>query len=156
MPDWEAHARLNAVRSQVARITAEIPAAERDALAAAQTRADSVAAFHNERVSWPVLGETSVEYRRRLLENFKSHSPQFKRSRFDSMDPATLGVVEDVVYADAVEAGKNRAAPGRLVEVKHRDAAGREITKYYGDISAFMAPFMRRGITGKFNPNAGK
>jgi hypothetical protein len=72
------------------------------------------------------------------------------------MDPATLGVVEDVVYADAVEAGKNRAAPGRLVEVKHRDAAGREITKYYGDISAFMAPFTHRGITGRFNPNAGK
>jgi len=155
MPDWEIHARINATRNQIARMTEEVPAAERDALQAAQARADSVAAYHGERVSAPKLGESSLEYRRRLLETFKRYSPQLKTSRFDSADAATLDILEPIVYADAVAAGKRRAAPGQLVEVKERDASGREITRHYGDIGAFLAPFTRPGITGKFNRDAG-
>ena len=145
--------RIASVEADMKRITAQPDEAQ--ALEAAQARADSVAAYFGEKVSPPALGETALQYRRRLLRTYKQFSPKLSGSRFDSVDAASLDVLEETIYADAVEFAKQAPAKGGLREVKHRDAAGREITQYFGDIRAFIEPFSRRGIRGKFNPNAG-
>lgn len=139
-------------------LTTEVPATERDALANAQSRADSVSAMFGERAPQPFSGELSVDYRKRILKKFQAHSAKYKESRFDSADAATLDLVEDVIYNDAVVAAKAPALarPGILMPIEKRDAAGRTITTYVGDPIAWMAPYMTNGQSGKIarNPNA--
>jgi len=147
--------RIQSAEFHLSRLTREQSSDERDEIAKAYARADAAAAYHGKRVSAPKLGETALEYRRRLIESLKQHSPQLKTSRFDTADAATLDVLEPIIYADAVAAGKSRAAPGQLIEIKERDAAGREITRYHGDIRAFLAPFTRGGMRVKINRDAG-
>lgn len=148
--------RLARTEAIIAGLTAEVPASERDALARAQGRADSVAAMFGERAPTPTPGETSLAYRKRLLEKFKPHSTRFKASRFDSADAAILDPVEEIIYADATEAARapaNTARVGSLLPIMSRDAAGRTITKYEGDIMAMMLPFMSGATVGKINRN---
>lgn len=148
-------ARLAAMEATLKGITAETPASERDALASAQSRADSVAAMFGDRAAPPIPGEKPLDYRKRLLARFQRHSERFKESRFDSMDDASVGAVEDIVYADAVTSARSPAQtqPGQLIEFTERDRAGRTITKYAGDIAAWMTPFMTGATVGKINRN---
>ena len=147
------------LRRQVAALTAtlntlttEVPAGERDALAKAQARADSAAAMHGEEAPRPIPGETSLAYRRRLLEKFKAHSAQFKDTRFDSADGAMLAPIEGIIYDDVVKAAKTTAQSkvGLLIPYVRHDQAGRQITEYYGDPLAWMRYFMSGGQTGRF------
>lgn len=152
----ELRLRLARVEGLLKGITNETPATERDALAAAQNRADSVAAMFGDRPPAPIPGETSLDYRRRLLKRFAPHSPRFKDSRFDGLDPSILTTVEDQVYADASNSARNvaRSTPGRLIPFEERDRAGRVITRFHGDIGAFLAPFVPQNATvGRINRN---
>ena len=103
-------------------------------------------------------GERPIDYRKRQLGRFQKHSARFKDSRLDSLDEAMLGPIEDIVYADAVQAAKSPTvgSPGRLIPIVTREH-GREITRFGGDIGAFMAPFMTGATVGRINrnPNAG-
>ena len=136
--------RLARLERQLKGITTELPTAERDALAAAQARADSVAAMFGDRAPPAISGETSVDYRKRLLSRFQKHSPTFKDTRLTAFDSATLAAVEDRVYADALSSARapGDATPGMLIPFEERDRAGRIITRYHGDIAAFMEPFI--------------
>lgn len=151
-------AEVEALRSKMAEITRQTSPEDRDALAAAQSRADSVAAMFGERVDPPLAGETPLAYRKRLLERFKKHSPEFKESRFDSADAAMLGPVEKIVYADAVEAARRPAAApaGLLFREQYHDEAGRVITKWHGDPMGWMQHFSTGAQVGRIirNPNA--
>ena len=91
-----------------------------------------------------ISGETSVDYRKRLLSRFQKHSPTFKDTRLTAFDSATLAAVEDRVYADALSSARapGDATPGMLIPFEERDRAGRIITRYHGDIAAFMEPFI--------------
>ena len=142
-------AELAAVTRQVKGMTVEVDGSDRDALAAAQARADSVAAMFGDRAPPPVPGETSLAYRRRVVKRFAPHSPQFKDSRFDALDSAQMTVMEDRVYADAVNTAhaKHEATPGVLIPVVER-IGGRDITRFQGDIGAFMAPFVTGATSG--------
>jgi hypothetical protein len=144
-------ARLLALEGTLKGLTAETPAAERDALATAQSRADSIAALFGDRASPPIPGENSLAYRRRLLSRFQRHSDRFKDKRFDSADSDTLSLVEDTVYADAANAAKSPGAEaiGRLIPVERTDAAGRRITSYNGDPMAWMRHFMTGAQVGR-------
>ena len=146
---------LAELRAAIKRLTTEVPAGERDALAAAQSRADSVAAMFGDRAPTPMAGEASLDYRKRLLKAYQQHSPKFKDTRFDSADSAMLEPVEGIVYADAVNAAKipALARPGILMPIQKRDAAGRTITTYVGDPLAWMSPYMTHGQNGRINRN---
>lgn len=135
---------LKRLEGIVAGITKETPRADIDALAAIQSRADSVAAMYGDRASPPISGEAVLDYRRRMLKRFQPHSARFKNTRFDALDEATITTVEDQVYADAVNSARETqaATPGVLVPVESQDRSGRTITKYHGDIGAFLAPFV--------------
>ncbi len=148
-------ARIAALEAQIRQLTTEQPAEERNALALAQSRADNVAAMFGDRASQPLAGEKPIDYRKRLLGRFQKHSVRFKESRFDRLDDAMLGPIEDIVYADAVAAAKapGVGAPGQLIPFTERDRAGRTITKYGGDIATWMLPFMTGATVGRINRN---
>jgi hypothetical protein len=156
--DWDTIARVNALEQRVANVRREQTGFDTDALAAAMHRADSVMAPFGERAPAPIAGETALDYRRRLLAKIAPRSPEFKNSRFGSLDAGTLPVIEDRVYTDASAASRNAAdaTPGILVPFEERDASGRMITKFHGDIAAFLAPYTLNGISGTINRNPGK
>lgn len=140
----ELRLRLQSLESQVKGIKRETSREDVDALANVQARADSVSAMFGERASPPMPGETVLDYRKRVVGKFKRHSNRFKDTRFDSLDGATLDAVEEIVYHDAVEAARatGEAVPGLLVPFVERDSAGRQITRFHGDVGAFLAPFV--------------
>jgi hypothetical protein len=128
----------------------ETSGSDRDALATAQTRADSVAAMLGDRAPPALAGELPIDYRKRLLKRFAPHSPRFKDTRFDSMDNGTLTTVEDVVYVDAANSARavGDATPGVLIPIEERWRDGRTVTKFVGDVGAFLAPYTSGGQTG--------
>lgn len=145
--------RLAGMEAWKKSLTTETSASERDALSAAQSRADSVAVMFGDRAPPPMPGEVSLDYRKRQLNRFKSHSARFKESRFDSLDEAMLSPIEDIVYADAVSVARSPAQiqPGILIPMERRDAAGRTITTYVGDPMAWMQHFMTGAQVGRIN-----
>jgi hypothetical protein len=151
MTDWRTIDRLNVLERRVANARREVPAAERDALAAAQSRADSVAARFGQSVSSPIPGEGELDYRKRLAEQFQPHSPRFSQSRLSPLDAASFGVIEAEVYADAVRAADASVQPGTLKAIEERDRSGRTITKFVGDVGVFLAPYVSGGISGHIN-----
>ena len=124
---------------------------ERDAIAAAQSRADSVFSMFGDRAPLPAAGERPIAYRKRLLRNLQRHSDRFKNSRFDALDAATLAPVEDQVYADAVAASSRPDAARRMTIVPHHatDIAGRRITTFTGDPMAWMQFFTPQPQIGR-------
>jgi hypothetical protein len=149
--DLHTEARLGTLERRLAHIRREVPAAERDALAAAQTRADSVAARFGKLVGDPTPGEGQLDYRKRLAAGFQQHSPRFKASQLGHLDAASFGVVEAEVYADAVRAADASIQPGTLKAVHEPGLGGRTITRYVGDIGAFLAPFVTDGAICRIN-----
>lgn len=140
----EMRLRLAALEGTMKKFSRETSAADQDALASTQSRADSVAAMFGDRAPPPVAGEEPIAYRRRMLGRFQRHSPRFKDTRFDSYDANTMGLVEDQVYADAVSSARTttEVRGGVLIPYVEKGYGGREITRFYGDIGAFMEPFV--------------
>jgi hypothetical protein len=143
----ELRVRIANAEAAVWRLSRGVAGDERDALAAAQARADSVACHFGERVSAPTPGETSLSYRRRILRPFLQHSPQFKEAAIDIADDATLGLIENRIFVDATNAARTaaEARPGVLTAFQERDGAGRLITKFSGDMMAWLSPFVADG-----------
>jgi len=120
--------------------------AELDALAAIQSRADSVATKFGEAGPRPVQGETLRAFRLRVLEGLQHHSPEFTDFNLGRADGAMLDVAENEIFKAAervAESGTETSAP--LVEVEETNALGQRITKRYGDWLAAYGPFMGGG-----------
>lgn len=146
-----------AMRAQIEQLTQQLTAlqrpmapAERDEIARAQARADGIANAFGEHATAPLPGETSVAYRKRVLTSFQKHSTRFASADLGRLDAATLGPIEDLILADAAAAARDpaRAAPGRLIPITTREG-GRDVTRFTGDIGAFMAPFMAGGMAAR-------
>lgn len=90
-------------------------------------------------------GESVTDYRIRLLSVFQKHSKSYKDANLSKVaiaDMSVFNTIEDVIYADAVSAAHDPAnLKGKLIPQRHRDSSGREVTKYEGDIAAFMDQF---------------
>jgi hypothetical protein len=148
MAEIGTYARVHALEQQLRAI--RDPDRDPEQFAAAQARADSVAALFGDKAPPPSLGESVLDYRKRLANRFKHHSAQFKASRMDYLDGPTLGVVEDRIYHDAAQARPDVPA-GELVATRSRDEVGRVITRFHGDVMGFIGPFMADGATVKLN-----
>ncbi len=142
-------AEIADLRQRLAGVTTPLSHADRDALAVAQGRADALAHMFGDHVTAPLYGESPLAYRKRLAAVFQKHSSKFKDVKLDAIDGPTFDLVEQTIYADAHTAAMNPAdAPaGRLIPMRETDAAGRTITRYAGDISAWLGPFMAPGQT---------
>lgn len=148
-------ARLAALEGAFTSLTRETPAEERNALAAAQARADGIAGLFGERAVPPLPGESGVDYRKRLASKFKQHSARFKETDLSRCDAAMLSAVEDIIYNDAAAAARSpgRASAGVLIPIVERDMAGRQITRFTGDPMAWMQHFTGQAAVGKINRN---
>lgn len=138
------------------RIPTELSDAERNEVADAQVKADSVFSAFGKRAPAPLSGEKPLSYRRRLMIQLQEHSPDFKSVDLSSIaDSALLNVAEKQIYADAQKSASLSVGPGMLREIKRADATGRQISTFEGDPAATWAPFQsgKRQVTS-FNNQA--
>src|SRR5690349_3320269 len=77
---------------------------ERDEIAEATARCDSVARLYGTTASAPVPGETPLAYRRRLAAHYQRYSKTFASARLDSLDANTFAPVEATIFAEAASA----------------------------------------------------
>ncbi|WP_085337035.1 NUDIX hydrolase [Serratia marcescens] len=138
------------------RIPTELSDEERNEVADAQVKADSVFSCFGKRAPVPLSGEKPLAYRRRLMIQLQEHSPDFKAVDLSSIaDPALLGFAEKQIYADAQKSASLSVGAGMLREIKRADATGRQISTFEGDPAATWAPFQsgKRQVTS-FNNQA--
>ncbi|PLC66072.1 NUDIX hydrolase [Citrobacter sp. L55] len=138
------------------RIPMELSDEERNEVADAQVKADSVFSCFGKRAPVPLSGEKPLAYRRRLMIQLQEHSPDFKSVDLSSIaDSALLNVAEKQIYADAQKSASLSVGPGMLREIKRADATGRQISTFEGDPAATWAPFQsgKRQVTS-FNNQA--
>lgn len=101
-------ASLDEIRQQVADVAKKLPRqstdAERAQFADVQSRADSVFCMLGKRAPQPLMGEALNDYRVRLARDLKVHSPTWKAANLDvhAVDSAGFGVIEDMIYAEAL------------------------------------------------------
>ncbi len=117
--------------------------AEMQKLRDAQARADTAYLSHGTQAPPPMHGETSSEYRRRLLAPLQKHSSDIGAVNLSMCPPDILPIVEAKVYADSVAAARSPkgVVPGTLREIQSRDASGRQINEFFGHPDACWAPF---------------
>ena len=143
--------RLDALTRQTAalyrRISRTPTMEERNQIAAARSRADSLYARLGRVTPEWMTGEMPHAYRARLAAGLQDLSPQLRRANLDGVPDAALGAVEDRIYQDAREASRQPAAnpTGALRPHTYRDTTGHTVTEYYGDPMTWMAPFMAQG-----------
>lgn len=150
----KADSEMSDLRSQMAdlksRIPTELSDEERNEVADAQVKADSVFSCFGKRAPVPLSGEKPLAYRRRLMIQLQEHSPDFKAVDLSSIaDSALLGFAEKQIYADAQKSASLSVGPGMLREIKRPDATGRQISTFEGDPAATWAPFQsgKRQVT---------
>jgi hypothetical protein len=138
-----AMAKIAALEHQMHRVTAEAPADDRNQIAEARSRADSVfQAALGRTPPDPIPGERPIAYRRRLADALKKFSPTLATARLDGVAGAALDVVETRIYADALAAVKgNTVMPAGQIRAIKRRELGHDITEYVGDPQAAWAPF---------------
>ncbi|HFW5230001.1 TPA: NUDIX hydrolase [Salmonella enterica subsp. diarizonae serovar 50:k:z35] len=148
------------LRQEIAELRSCIPTElsdeERNEVADAQVKADSVFSCFGKRAPVPLSGEKPLAYRRRLMIQLQEHSPDFKSVDLSSIaDSALLNVAEKQIYADAQKSASLSVGPGMLREIKRADATGRQISTFEGDPAATWAPFQsgKRQVTS-FNNQA--
>ena len=118
--------------------------AEESEYADAQAKADSVLAGFGKSASRPMQGENLLSYRKRLLRGLQSYSDSYKSIDLKNIkDAALLAIAEKTIFADAVAAAKapQAYADGQLIEINSTDRSGRTITKFRGDMSAWLNDF---------------
>ncbi|EJL5772731.1 NUDIX domain-containing protein [Salmonella enterica] len=134
------------LRQEIAELRSRIPTElsdeERNEIADAQVKADSVFSCFGKRAPVPLSGEKPLAYRRRLMIKLQEHSPDFKTVDLSTIaDSALLSVAEKTIYADAQKSASLSVGPGMLREIKRADATGRQISTFEGDPAATWAPF---------------
>ncbi|HIB4715696.1 TPA: NUDIX hydrolase [Klebsiella pneumoniae] len=138
------------------RIPTELSDEERNEVAEAQVKADSVFSSFGKRAPIPLSGEKPMAYRRRLMIQLQEHSPDYKAVDLSAIaDSQLLSTAEKHIYADAQKAASLSVGPGMLREIKRKDATGREISIFEGDPAVTWAPFQsgKRQVTS-FNNQA--
>ncbi|WP_257757910.1 DUF2213 domain-containing protein [Burkholderia glumae] len=152
----ELREQIKRMNGTLSTLTKPLSTEDRDALATAQMRADSVMQMFGQSAAMPLHGESPIDYRRRLAAKLQSHSADMKGVKLDSIDGPAFKLVEDRIYADAQSAALNPAAApaGRLIPIVSRDEAGRQITRFTGDIDAWMGHFKAPGVVCKVNRQA--
>ncbi len=149
-----ADAMLRQTRALYNRLARQLTTEERNAVAAARTRADGVYAMHGRPVPETLPGESPRAYRARLAAGLKDFSPNLARTNLDALPDAALELAETRIYQDALDAARRPGSvpAGTLRPHTYQDSAtGHKITEYHGDPMAWLAPFMAPGAKVKIN-----
>lgn len=133
------------------RMPTELSDSERNEIADAQVKADSVFSSYGKRAPVPLQGEKPMAYRRRMMVQLQQHSADYKDVDLSAIaDAQMLKIAEKQIYADAQASASLSIGPGQLREIKRADTTGRQISTFEGDPAACWAPFQtgKRQITG--------
>jgi 8-oxo-dGTP pyrophosphatase MutT (NUDIX family) len=141
--------RINELEAQIKtmnqRIPTDMPEEDRLKFVAVQERAERVAQAFGDAQGAPrwLHGETLDQYRRRMANKFRTHSPAWKDIDITPFAGATLVPVETQIYADAMNAAMHPSSVegGQLRQVIEQDATGRRIKNFYGDPEVTWGPF---------------
>ncbi len=106
-------ARAWGVEDRIANVTREITPAERDAMERAQARFDSVGAHTGQRASAPILGETSLEYRKRLFAPLAAAHEQFPTPASEVSTVRVSQLIENIVYHGRDRSGETKSRTAR-------------------------------------------
>ncbi len=139
----EMKAKLEQVDSHIKTLFREPSYDDRNALAAARDRADSVyQAVTGKPASMPLPGESPISYRKRMADGLRKFSVKFKNERVDSLSGSAFETIEDHIYADAMAAAKapENIKVGQLRSITRNDS-GHTITEYIGDPKAAWRQF---------------
>jgi 8-oxo-dGTP pyrophosphatase MutT (NUDIX family) len=139
--------QIEAMNAKLAALTTPLSASDRDQLSATQARWDSVAQMFGDSVPAPLHGESPIAYRQRLAAKFQKHSDKYKGIRLDSYDGVVFDTIEEQIRMDAQAVARSpEVAPaGKLIPIIRRDAAGRQITEYSGDMDGWLGFFKHQG-----------
>jgi hypothetical protein len=152
------------LRSRLAKIEGAVPRQlsddDVDAFARAQARADNVYNHFGLTASRPMHGEKLIDYRRRLVAKMQEHSPHWKTAnlRIHAVDDASFTVIEDQIYAAAVDAARSpTSVPVGQLREHVETRGGHTYTRFYGRPISWMAPFAPNGRRVKAirQPNKG-
>ncbi len=148
--------RIRAQISELQRRLAPSPAAMRDELAAIAARYDSVDASFGQslpEVNGPLPWETPLQFRQRRLAGITKYSPSCKNIDTSRLGEDSIRPIEERCIQDAQEAAKDPASypPRTLRAVKFRDEAGRECTRWVGNM--WIGDFLPQpgGMVGHLN-----
>lgn len=151
----ELKAKLAEMERRVASLYAEPSIEDRNALADARSRADTLyQALQGVPASAPQPGENPISYRKRICAGLQKYSDKLKDIRVDSLTGQAFDVIEANIYADAQAAIRSDAIvqAGTLRPIK-TNRNGHEYTEYVGDTRATWDPFTMGTIhTVKFGP----
>ena len=155
----EAAARLDSVEKELAGLKENAARAdnteEKEKLMEAQGRADAVEQCHADAAPRPLLGETVIDYEKRMVQKHLKYSPRWKNSNIKAInDPATFNAIRDEVYADSITAAKNcvGTAEGSMREVVRNGIGGRKVHEWFGSPSAWTNEFKSAEMTGRIMP----
>ena len=130
--DSRADSKILELEKQIAALqskVAERSVSDREEMAKAQARADSVAMALGETTSIaPLMGESVLAFRKRLASRFAKYSDRFKGVDVNTYDKSAFAPIEDMIYADSMSYAKAPpVAEGTVHMVESRDEAGRMI-----------------------------
>ena len=160
--DEEAEAERKRMDAEIAELKKNMPKQDSDEDAAlmadAQGKADSIMTLHGKRAPRPLMGETLLGYRRRVLSDLKQHSEAWKSVDLAALPDAALMIAEGQIFKDSAAAAMNPVGvpEGTLREVVTIDGTGRRITSFVGEPSAWMSQWRspsRRLARPVFNTN---
>lgn len=153
-------ARMDALEAEIKKLSANAArqdnAEEAKEFAEAQKRADDADQCYGDSAPRPLMGETVLAYRQRLLARHLPRSARWAGKSVSAIsDAATLSVIEDQVYADSMEAARKCVGmpSGQLRAVKVQTGTGHDVTEFIGKDS-FVKNFAAPAINGKFNRKA--
>jgi hypothetical protein len=135
---------LAAMKHQMGSLMREPTYEDKNRIAEARARADQVFQVVTGREApAPIPGESPIAYRKRLADTLRAHTAEYKDERLDALTGKAFDLVEQNIYADAMESAKAvLSAPGRLPTYTKREWYGNYFEEPTGgDPAAVFAPF---------------
>jgi hypothetical protein len=153
---------LRALRRNQEALTKPLTIEDRNAIAAAHTRADSLYQMLGEQAPQHYPGDSPIAFRRRLADGLR----KFDKNKWanyvihDSLDSHAFELIENAIYDAARAAAKNPEIVGaNQLRAIHDMSLGKPRVRWVGDARAAWTPFMpptRRLIVGfTREPNRG-
>ena len=119
----------------------QLTAADRDAFADAQSKADAVLITHGERAEPPMVNEDIVAYNIRLARKMQPHSKTWKGVDLAliAADSLAFNIAMDGIRADALQAGINPVdmKPFEHRKIVEQSPGGHTITRFVGNGTIF-------------------
>ena len=141
--------KMAAMQKQIDELTRSnqpLTVEDRNELAKAFHRYDSLFQMLLDTTPQPLPGEGGIAYRKRCASNLRKYTQSFKNYVFhDSQQPEDFGLVENAIFSEASSYAKNPPAAdieGQVREIKDSTTLpGKVITTFVGDPHAVWAPF---------------